>query len=170
MNSIKRVKIALLQTAKDLAKQDSIVLAFEDLINQRSSNYYVVNTNNHIHGPTLEYYLHKALTDHQLILDFEFGVYDCTSNKMVYGNYCEIGTEADELTTTLGDLPKMEGLTSLFWRTFSNENELYARANVSFCIFYFTLIIIHFLFWLCYCPSFCAKSGCQKCKRILLII
>ncbi len=140
------VKIALLQTAKDLAKEDSIVLAFEDLINQRSSNYYVVNTNNHIHGPTLEYYLHKALTDHQLVLPFEFGVYDCTSNKMVYGNYCEIAPEGQELTTTLGDLPKMEGLTYYFGVRFPTRTS-YMLGQMYRSVFFTLLLLLSVFFF-----------------------
>lgn len=140
------VKIALLQTAEDLAKEDSIVLSFEDLINRRSSNYYVVNTNNHIHGPTLEYYLHKALTDHHLILPFEFGVYDCTSNKMVYGNYCEIATEDKELTTTLGDLPKMEGLTYYFGVRFPTRTS-YMLGQMYRSVFFTILLLLTIFFF-----------------------
>ncbi|MEM1124999.1 MAG: sensor histidine kinase, partial [Bacteroidota bacterium] len=94
-------KIALLQTAKDLAQQDSFSLPNLELINQRSSNYYIVNVNNTIHGPTLEYFLNKALVDNNLPIDFEYGIYDCSSNKMIDGNYCKIANEPTELTTTL---------------------------------------------------------------------
>jgi len=140
------VKIALLQTAKDLAKQDSLVLSFEDLINQRSSNYYVVNTNNHVHGPTLEYYLGKALTDHELILPFEYGIYDCTSNKMVDGKYCEISNEETKLTTTLGDLPKMEGLTYYFGVRFPTRTS-YMLGQMYRSVFFTLLLLIAIFFF-----------------------
>ncbi|MEM1120490.1 MAG: HAMP domain-containing sensor histidine kinase [Bacteroidota bacterium] len=140
------VKIALLQTANDLAEQDSLVLSFEDLINQRSSNYYVVNTNNHIHGPTLEYYLSKALIDHKLILPFEYGIYDCSSNGMVDGNYCEISNDGTELTTNLGDLPKVEGLTYYFGVRFPTRTS-YMLGQMYRSVFFTILLLIAIFFF-----------------------
>jgi len=140
------VKIALKQTAQDLAKQDSIVLPFEDLINLRSSNYYVVNTNNHIHGPTLEYYLWKALSDHNLIIPFEYGIYDCTSNKMVDGKYCEMSNEVVDLSINLGDLPKMEGLTYYFGVRFPTRTS-YMLGQMYRSVFFTILLLLSVFFF-----------------------
>jgi len=145
------VKIALKQTAQDLAKQDSIVLPFEDLINQRSSNYYVVNTNNHIHGPTLEYYLWKALSDHNLIIPFEYGIYDCTSSKMVDGKYCEMSNEEVDLSTNLGELPQMEGLTYYFGVRFPTRTS-YMLGQMYRSVF-FTLLLLLSIFFFGYAIS-----------------
>ena len=145
------VKIALKQTAQDLAKQDSIVLPFEDLINQRSSNYYVVNTNNHIHGPTLEYYLYKAFSDHNLIIPFKYGIYDCTSNKMVDGKYCEMSNEEVDLSTNLGELPKMEGLTYYFGVRFPTRTS-YMLGQMYRSVF-FTLLLLLTIFFFSYAIS-----------------
>ena len=141
------VKIALKQTAYDLAKQDSLVLPFGDLINQRSSNYYVVNTNNHIHGPTLEYYLYKALSDHNLILDFEYALYDCSSNKMVGGKYCEISNDENApLAENQGELPKVEGLNYYFGVRFPTRSS-YMLGQMYRSVFFTILLLLAILFF-----------------------
>ena len=133
--------LALMQVAQDLAKQDSFALPSKDLINQRSSNYYVVNVNNTIQAATLEYYLYKALVDHKLILPFEYGIYDCSSNKMVDGNYCEIVSEEKELTTALGNLPKMAGFTYYFGVRFPTRTG-YMLGQMYRSVFFLSLIHI----------------------------
>jgi len=139
-------KIALMQVAQDLAKQDSFDLPSKDIINPRSSNYYVVNVNNTIHAATLEYYLNKALVDHKLILPFEYGIFDCSSNKMVYGNYCEIVSEEKELTTTLGDLPKMAGFTYYFGVKFPTRTS-YMLGQMYRSVFFTILLLLSVFFF-----------------------
>ncbi|MFK7983084.1 MAG: sensor histidine kinase, partial [Saprospiraceae bacterium] len=139
-------KIALMQVVQDLAKQDSFALPSKDLINQRSSNYYVVNVNNNIHAATLEYYLGKSLIDHNLLLPFEYGIYDCSSNKMIDGNYCEIATEEKELTTALGDLPKMEGLTYYFGVRFPTRTS-YMLGQMYRSVFFTILLLLTIFFF-----------------------
>ncbi len=140
--------LALMQVAQDLAKQDSFALPSKDLINQRSSNYYVVNVNNTIQAATLEYYLYKSLVDHKLILPFEYGIYDCSSNQMVDGNYCEIVSEEKELTTTLGDLPKMDGFTYYFGVRFPTRTS-YMLGQMYRSVF-FTIILLLSVFFFGY--------------------
>lgn len=81
-----KVRIALLNVAKDLEKVGS-PLPGENLISQISTNYYVVNINDVINTNLLEYFLPKQLELVGLEEDFEYGIYDCASNSMVYGNY-----------------------------------------------------------------------------------
>jgi len=138
--------LALMQVAQDLAKQDSFALPSKDLIHPRSSNYYVVNVNNTIHAATLEYYLYKALADHKLILPFEYGIYDCSSNKMVDGNYCEIVSEEKELTTALGNLPKMAGFTYYFGVRFPTRTG-YMLGQMYRSVFFTILLLLSIFFF-----------------------
>lgn len=139
------VKIALLQTAIDIAKSDSLVLP-KDLINRRSSNYYVVNTNNHIHAPSLEYYLEKSLIEHKLILPFEYAIYDCTSNQMIHGNYCEIAKEETKQPPILGELPIMEDLTYYFGVRFPTIGS-YLLGQMYLSVFFTVLLLLAIIFF-----------------------
>ena len=139
-------KIALIQVATDLAKQDSIVLPTENFITRRSSNYYVVNINNHIHAPTLEHYIGKALIQHKLIVDYEYAIYDCNSNQMIYGNYCELSGEEAQKSPILGDLPKMENLTYYFGVKFPNRQS-YLLGQMYLSIFFTILLLLAITFF-----------------------
>jgi two-component system phosphate regulon sensor histidine kinase PhoR len=55
------------------------------LIEQVYSNYYVVNIDNQFDAPTLEFYLQKAFENQGMREDFQYGIFDCSSNQMVSG-------------------------------------------------------------------------------------
>jgi len=55
-------------------------------VEQISNNYYVVNVNDVIDPKLLEHFLATEFKKRNLNLAFEYGIYDCNSKKMVYGN------------------------------------------------------------------------------------
>jgi two-component system, OmpR family, phosphate regulon sensor histidine kinase PhoR len=55
-------------------------------VEQISNNYYVVNVNDVIDPKLLEHFLVVEFKKRNLTLSFEFGIYDCASKRMVYGN------------------------------------------------------------------------------------
>jgi two-component system phosphate regulon sensor histidine kinase PhoR len=55
-------------------------------IEQISNNYYVVNVNDVIDPKLLEHFLATEFKKRNLNLTFEYGIYDCSTKKMVYGN------------------------------------------------------------------------------------
>jgi len=81
----RKVYQALLDTARDLARVGIFVLNDASLIEQVSSNYYVVNIDNQFDAPTLEFYLQKAFENQGMREDFQYGIFDCSSNQMVSG-------------------------------------------------------------------------------------
>lgn len=81
----RKVYQALLDTARDLARIGLFVLKDANLIEQVYSNYYVVNIDNQFDAPTLEFYLQKAFENQGMREDFQYGIFDCSSNQMVSG-------------------------------------------------------------------------------------
>ena len=81
----RKVRQALLDTARDLARVGIFVLKDADLINQIASNYYVVNINNQFDEASLEFYLQKGFENQGMREDFQYGIFDCSSNQMVSG-------------------------------------------------------------------------------------
>ncbi|MCK6694926.1 MAG: hypothetical protein L6Q97_22840 [Thermoanaerobaculia bacterium] len=81
----RKVYQALLDTARDLARVGLFVLKDANLIEQVYSNYYVVNIDNQFDAPTLEFYLQKAFENQGMREDFQYGIFDCSSNQMVSG-------------------------------------------------------------------------------------
>jgi len=82
-----KVRIAIRNVALDISRMSQVQLPAFNLINQVSQNYYVVNIRDAIDANSLEYYLTRELEAVSLRTDFEYGIYDCNTDQMVYGNY-----------------------------------------------------------------------------------
>jgi two-component system phosphate regulon sensor histidine kinase PhoR len=54
-------------------------------VDRISNNYYIVNINDVIDPNLLEFYLIDEFKKHNLKLDFEYGIYDCESEKKLHG-------------------------------------------------------------------------------------
>jgi two-component system phosphate regulon sensor histidine kinase PhoR len=106
------IQIALRNTAEKLASYGQFSLPNQDLVNQVSTNYYVVNVNNTIDAKALQFYLISEFDNLNIKTDFEYGIYDCSSDKMVYGNY--ISTNKSSEKKPLKSLPKLDKFTYYF--------------------------------------------------------
>jgi len=106
------IQIALRNVADKMAQYGQFTLPSTDLINQVSTDYYAVNLNNTIDAKTLEYYLINEFQRMGINTDFEYAIYDCSSDKMVYGNY--VSSKGDVENKPIKALPKMDKLTYYF--------------------------------------------------------
>jgi two-component system, OmpR family, phosphate regulon sensor histidine kinase PhoR len=106
------VQIALKRAALEVSKYNEVTLPKENLINRRSSNIYAVNINSPINPFVLENILYQELRNVALLTEFEYAVYDCESDELVYGNYCEIEEKNKPRPTS--KFPKFELLNHYF--------------------------------------------------------
>jgi len=107
------VNISLRQVADKIAKDNKSKLPRQDVIQRKSSNYYAVNINDIINPMVLENYLIEEFETKSLNTDFEYAVYDCTSQKLAYGNYCKISDDNQEYSRST-TLPQIDDLTYYF--------------------------------------------------------
>jgi two-component system phosphate regulon sensor histidine kinase PhoR len=119
--------IALINVAREIARFNNSELPTYDLVKRLSSNYYVVNVNDAIDAGALEYFLRKEFEAVSLTTDFEYAIYDCASDQMVYGNYYSFLDDAPPPAQAT-DLPKYDQFLYYFGvrfpdrRTFILEN------------------------------------------------
>src|SRR4029079_2494587 len=73
--------ISLLKVAEKMATLYKLTLPSGDFIKRITSNYYIVNYNNEIDPDVLEYFLLQEFGSNANYTDFEYAIYDCTSNK-----------------------------------------------------------------------------------------
>ncbi len=138
-----KVQIALLNVAKDLEKIGS-QLPSQGLISQISTNYYVVNINDIINANTLEFYLRNQLEAIGLAEDFEYGIYDCSSNKMVYGNY--ISYDPEKVDKEKADLPMYDEYLYYFGVRFPNRTG-YLLNSMNFTILFSLILLMTIAFF-----------------------
>jgi two-component system, OmpR family, phosphate regulon sensor histidine kinase PhoR len=68
-------------------------------VKQISTNYFVVMVNSEVDASLLQYLLTTEFEKRNIIADFEYGVYDCLNECMIYGDYVPLLTAKDKVTT-----------------------------------------------------------------------
>ncbi|MBV6655945.1 MAG: HAMP domain-containing histidine kinase [Mameliella sp.] len=142
----KKASLALYRTACGLADLSGGDLPPRNIVNQRTTNSYVVNIDSEIDDDHLEYFLQKEFERLALYADFEYAVFDCTTNEMLYGNYCSFNPGKQTDLTELGDLPKDDKFTYYFSVKFPNRSG-YLFGKMQLSIFFSAILLIVLLFF-----------------------
>ncbi len=111
-----KAQLALYGVARQLAAENDAALPTRDIVRQRTSNYYIVNTESEIRADRLEYLLQQELVRLNLDIDFEYAIFNCSTNQMAYGGYCYATTDDlfNDETVSTSYLPPDEGLLYYF--------------------------------------------------------
>ena len=108
------VNIALLNVAKDLSVVNQNVLP-PDLVKRLSKNTYAVNVNSKITASNLDFFLRKNFESSALTEDFDYAIYDCHDEKMVYGKYVSYSaTSSGDSLKVDRNLPKLADVIYYF--------------------------------------------------------
>jgi two-component system phosphate regulon sensor histidine kinase PhoR len=91
-----KVSIALRRVAVKMADQSDTELPKEGLINRLTTNSYIVNYNNFIDPHILEDFLLIEMDAIEPGLEFEYALYDCFTEELVYGNCCNVNDDDRE--------------------------------------------------------------------------
>lgn len=103
----RKVNQALLDAANQLSQMNAFSLPPNKLVEQLSSNYWVVNVNNVFEASDLEYCLDKAFERQSLKEDYQYGVFDCSSDQMVQGKFVKYSPGSSDNKVPLSQpLPK----------------------------------------------------------------
>lgn len=81
------VEIALYDVAQKMVTFNGHELPNENPVRQISSNYFIVDINEIIDPSILEHYLKTEFEYSNINISYEYAIYDCETDKMVYGNY-----------------------------------------------------------------------------------
>lgn len=114
------INIVLRKVALGISKYNNTPLPKTNLIQRRSSNIYAVNVNGQIDAGILEDLLYQGLMNASIYTDFEYAVYNCESDDLVYGNYCHFSDKSTHKSQS-NLLPKFNELTYYFVVQFPNR-------------------------------------------------
>jgi len=132
--------IGLRTVAENLGVYNQIVLPNENPVNQLSSNYFVVNVNSVIDANILDYYLKTEFDKLNIKTDYEYAIYDCHNDKMVYGNYVQAeGKEKPIKPTT--NMPKYDEYVYYFGINFPSKTTYLSGDMVIWMIFSAILLV-----------------------------
>lgn len=142
------VNIVLRNVAERMSKYNKTILPKSGLIQRRSSNYYAVNINSEIDAGVLEQYLLQEMTKQPLNIEFEYAVYDCFTDELVYGNYCSTENLDTKDIIKNKKLPKFKNLTYYFVVRFpKRESFLLANRNMTLTLMGLSVLAIGFFLY-----------------------
>ena len=141
------VNIVLRNVAEKMADFTESELPKQDLIKRRSSNIYAVNTNSAIDANVLEDYLIQEFSRHNINTDFEYAVYDCFSDNLVYGNYCSLDVDENQEEIPSEILPRFDDLVYYFVVKFPSRKS-YLLSNMRSSVMFSVITSLSILFFL----------------------
>ena len=141
------VTISLRKVAESLARLNNSELPKQNLIQRRSSNYYAVNINDGINAAVLEDNLIREFDQRSINTDFEYAVYDCFSQELVYGNYCQL-TDGNRKFEKSDELPKFTDLNYYFVVKFpSRQSYLLSNIRQNLFLSFLTFLALSFFIY-----------------------
>lgn len=131
--------IALQDVAGKLAKVNG-VMQTTNPVEQLSPEYFLVNTNATTQPELLELFIKDSFQKHNLITNFEIGIYDCTTNRMRYG--MSLSTKNNDKTpTTTTNWVKTDKYPYYFGVRFP-EQETYFAGSITGAIWSSILVLV----------------------------
>ncbi len=135
--------IALKSVAEKMSVYNQTLLPNENPVNQLSSNYFVVNINSVIDANILEYYLKTEFDKLNIKTDYEYAIYDCHNDKMVYGNFISPKGKPIEPTT---NLPKYSDYVYYFGINFPSKKN-YLAGDMTIWIVFSSILLVSVIFF-----------------------
>lgn len=143
------VHVALKKVAEQIREYNKTTAPLLNPVSQYSSNYFVVNVQDVIDVTVLEHYLKTEFEKTNLVNDYEYGIYDCVSNRMVYGNFVSTGFN-QEAPLKLNSLPVLQDEAYYFGIYFPSKTaEVFSQMPIwIFSSAVFLLVVIFFAYTL----------------------
>ena len=139
------VQIALLDVADRMAEFNGKPAPYQNPVNQLASDYYIVNVNDVIDANVLDYSLKTIFIKHGLDIDFEYAIYDCADNRMVYGDYISYQESQPQKPKSV-NLPTYNEYVYYFGVKFPNRTG-YLAGSMRFWIVFSGILLVAVLFF-----------------------
>lgn len=109
-----QVRVALRNTVEEISTHHADSSDLYGAVKQKSTNYFLVDINENLHPYYLEQLLKRTFYDHNITQNFQYGIYDCYNDSIVYGNLIKF--TRDSLYAPISD--SAAGITSpkLAWK------------------------------------------------------
>jgi len=134
-----KVHVALLEVVKKLYQGTNRDIPADNPVRKISNDYYVANVENDFSPDVLQHYLNEEFTKSAINTDYEYAMYNCQSDEMVYGKY--ISTNSNVPIDEQINFPKHKNLVYYFAIRFPNETS-YLLNSLRFWLFLSIALII----------------------------
>jgi len=139
-----KAHIALLEVAKKLYEGTNHELPAQNPVQKIANDYYIVNVDNDFEPEILEFYLQTEFKKMNITTDFEYAMYNCQSDEMIYGDYISLSKKGRQNKTVY--FPKHKNLVYYFAVRFPNETT-YLFSSMRFWFILSTVLILILLIY-----------------------
>lgn len=135
--------VALRNVANSISRLYNLA-DIENPVSQQSSDYYVVNLRVPLDAKILEHFLKEEFKKKNLDTDFEYGIYDCDTDKIVYGALITGNFEVEASSPQI--LPKTDKYLNYFGVRFPQKSSYLAGKLDIWIISSLITLIVTFFF------------------------
>lgn len=114
------IQVSLLEVANEINHYYGYTEPHTNPVQKVSKDYYIVNMRNDFDAKVLELLLVNKFKAKGINTDFEYGIYDCETDDMLYGSYVNLDKKAAAPASTF--LPKVQNLVYYFAVRFPAKN------------------------------------------------
>jgi len=142
---IQTIIIGLKKVAEKMSVLNQAALPYGNPVKQLSSNYFVVDINSVIDANILEYFLKTEFNKLNIQTDYEYAIYDCHTDKMVYGNYITANGGPNPRKPSV-NLPKYDEYLYYFGIHFPSIRSTLA-GDMTLWFFFTTILFLSVIFF-----------------------
>lgn len=135
-----KIYFALQDVVQRIYDDNGSMLPITNQIKKVTEDYYLVNVNDVFDAKVLAYYLKTEFQKVRLEVDFEYAIYNCASDEMVYGNYTGFGNQPEDLNPKYFE--RKDDLTYYFGIRFPNLKYSYISSLQTYWIYALILIFV----------------------------
>jgi len=135
-----KIHFALQDVVERIYRDNKSELPSTNLIKKISENYFIVNVNDVFENQILEHYLATEFEKVKLELDFEYAIYDCSSESMVYGNYVSLDGKKETICEDC--FSNSTDLTYYFAIRFPHIKQSYFKSLSQYWVFTGVLFLV----------------------------
>lgn len=140
-----RITVALQEVGKDILRMagDSVEVP---QVRQLASNYFVVSTTDTLHPFLLERMLRDGFEKHGVKVNFEYTLYDCFTDSIIYGRLVRMNEKDDAEHEHPESLPKLVNEGHYFGVWFP-EKKTYIIGQMGFWVFSSLALLVVIVFF-----------------------
>jgi two-component system phosphate regulon sensor histidine kinase PhoR len=139
-----RVNIALREVAMEIMRQNKDSSDVPP-VTQLSSNFFVVSISDTLHPYLLESLLENEFRSRNLTTNFEYSIYDCFTDSLVYGGYVKL-TDEPLIRSEDEFLPKWDR-ESHYFGVYFPDKQSYLISQMTIWLFSSAILIVVIVFF-----------------------
>ncbi|NBL65045.1 sensor histidine kinase [Flavobacterium sp. NST-5] len=135
-----KINYALQDVVVKIHRDNKSETPLENPIRKITDDYYIVNVNDVFDATVLEYYLKTEFKKVRLNTDFEFAIYDCGSDEMLYGDY--VSNDEEQPRKCEKCFTKKDGLVYYFAVRFPELQNSYMGSLKEYWVYSGILLLV----------------------------